>query len=450
MLRSVREPLFAVRSRLIVRDSRVEWKSLIASESIDSEALASANLNKSIAIARFAMQHSPFYAEHYREHGFSINDLTDPNAFYELPLVTKEMLRDNFNRVSSDELTEKNSILSVSSGSTGQPLKMYRDLRVPARAFEWRLQNWWGIEPWVNTAVIDRHYRTKSTLLKQRLLWWPAKRIQLDTFDISDEAVSAFVHAWHRTRPEFLIGYVGGVLALARLASAKGIVLSPPKAIGVTAGPLSQSQRNEIEEYFGAPVFDHYRTTEANWIAGECLQQSGLHTFDDLKNVEIVRHGVPVLDGQPGEVVVTDFDNRVFPIVRYQLGDIASRLEGPCACGRPHGRISQIHGRTSDFLVLPSGKVILGGLTGLYAGADEYVRQFQIHQEKDHSIVIRCMLTDHPDAPNVAEARLGGLRTNVGSEAQVRLEIVDEIRPKGGKFRFITSDVTGSTATVSK
>lgn len=450
MLDSVQRTAFAARSRFMVPGSRAEWKRLLTTDSITPEALNGLKNDRSIAIAQFAMEHSKFYSDFYHGHGFTVEDLKDPAAFYELPLTTKELLRENFDSIISDELTEKNSVLSVSSGSTGQPLKMYRDLRVLARAFEWRLQNWWGLEPWMSTAVIDRHYRTKSAHWKQKLLWWPAGRIQLDTFDISDQSVRKFALAWQRSKPEFLIGYIGGVLALTRIAAEKGIFLARPKAVAVTAGPLSHAQRIEIEEYFDAPVFDHYRTTEANWIAGECQEQSGLHTFDDIKNVEIVQDGLPVLDGRDGEVVVTDFDNRVFPIIRYQLGDVASRIDGPCACGRPHSRISQVRGRTSDFLVLPSGKVILGGLTGIYAGADDYVRQFQIHQERDYSIVIRCLLTEHPDAVAVAQSRLTGLRANVGSEAVVRLEIVEAIAPKGGKFRFITSDVIGSTSTVPR
>ncbi|MCX7523028.1 hypothetical protein OSC27_12160 [Microbacterium sp. STN6] len=404
----------------------------------------------SIAIARFAMKHSPFYAEFYRDHGFSLNDLEDPSAFYELPLLTKEMIREHADEIRSDESTERNSVTSMSSGSTGEPLKVLRDLRVHARAYEWRLQRWWGIEPWANTATIDRHYRTASARRKQALLWWPSTRIQLDTFDISDEALEAFASAWKRTRPEFLIGYVGGVVALARLARVKGIEFESPRAIGVTAGPLPESQRAEIEDFFGAPAFDHYRSSEANWMAGECDRQSGLHTFDDIKNVEIVRDGVHLMDESEGEVVITDFENKVFPLVRYQLGDLSSRILAPCACGRPHSRISPVRGRTSDFLVLPSGKVILGGLTGLYAGANEYVRQFQLHQQADYSIIVRCLLTEHPDAVEVAEKRLAALRANVDGEVPVSLEIVDEIRPTRGKFRFIMSDAPKTTATTQR
>lgn len=446
----VRRVAFASRSTTVVRSSRRLWHSLLASDTLSPEELAAVRDARSLQIARFAMEHSPFYAELYRDHGFSRHDLDDPSAFYELPLVTKQMMREHADEIRSDEANDRNSATSMSSGSTGEPLKVLRDLRVHARAYEWRLQRWWGIEPWVNTATIDRHYRTPSARRKQTLLWWPSKRIQLDTFDISDEALDSFAADWRRTRPEFLIGYVGGVVALARLAAAKGLVLEPPRAIGVTAGPLPEAQRAEIQEYFGAPAYDHYRSSEANWMGGECARQSGLHTFDDIKNVEIVRDGIHVTDEREGEVVVTDFANRVFPIVRYQLGDVSSRIPGPCACGRPHGRIAPVRGRTSDFLVLPSGKVILGGLTGLYAGANEYVRQFQLHQQADYSIVVRCLLTEHPDAASVARERLAGLRANVDGEVPVTLQIVDEIRPTRGKFSFIMSDAPKTTATTQR
>jgi phenylacetate-CoA ligase len=270
----------------------------------------------------------------------------------------------------------------------------------------------------------------------------------MDTFDISEHSVEEFIQKWRRVRPEYLTGYVGGVIALARLATERGVELAAPKAIGVTAGPLLPAQRKEIQSYVRAPVYDHYRTSEANWLAGECAQQDGLHLFQDIKRIEILRDGKATAPGDDGEIIVTDLGNRVFPIIRYATGDVSSTIEGACGCGRPHPRIRPVQGRVIDFLSLPSGKVIVGGLTGTFAGLDEYVRQFQIYQSADFDIEVRVMLTDHPGAVSAAEERVARLRANVGGEAAVSMRVVDHIAAPKGKLRYILSDappVAGTT-----
>lgn len=430
---------FGVKAPLLVPKSIRTWRHLTAIDGWSPERLAALNARRSADIARFAFEKSPFYHGYYRDHGFTAADLDDPDVFDSLPLVSKQLIREHNHEVATTEATDRTSARSVTSGSTGEPLSLLRDLRVPARAYEWRLLSWWGVEPWSDVATIDRYYRTPKQQLQQQVLWWPARRIQMDTFNIDRKAVRTFAEAWSRLRPQFLTGYVGGVVALVRFLAEEGLELSAPTAIGVTAGPLVPAQRREIEEGLGAPVYDHYRTSEANWLAGECGMQEGLHTFDDIKRIEILRDGADA-GTDTGEVVVTDFTNRVFPIVRYSTGDVSRHIHGPCRCGRPHSRIEPIQGRTIDYLVFPSGKVIVGGLTGTFAGMEDHVRQFQIYQRADHGVEVRVILTDAPDARARAEERVDRLRRNIGGEAEVTLHEVAEIDGSRGKFRYVISD----------
>lgn len=441
--------VFRVKAPGLVPASYREWKRLRRVDRLTSAQLEALSRESALRMARFAFAESPFYREYYTAHGFRASDLTDVDVLPSLPLMTKQLLRENAKRIPTSEATPRTTSRSVSSGSTGEPLALFRDTRVPARAYEWRLWDWWGVSPGDNVATIDRHYRTPREVFKQRALWWPALRIQMDTFDISESALDRFISEWERARPDYLTGYTGGVVSLVRLASAKGIALRPPKAIGVTAGPLLPAQRAEIESYFDAPVYDHYRTSEANWLAGECAQQSGLHLFQDIKHIEILVDGRNAVPDEVGEVVITDTTNRVFPIVRYAIGDLTAPIAGGCECGRPHPRVQPIQGRVIDALALPSGKVIVGGLTGTFAGMEEFVRQFQIYQAPDYSIEVRVILTSAPDAVVEAQRRVDRLRDNVGSEAQVTMRVVQQIAPIKGKLRYVISDAPRITATTA-
>lgn len=439
---SLREKTFRAKSALLVRPSWRTLEELRAADRMDPDALGALRRQRSIESARFAYNNSPFYRDHYRDHGISAADLADPDAFEALPVVTKQHLRDNFDRIKTAEATRRTSRMNISSGSTGHPLRLLGDRRAAVRAYEWRLQGWWGVEPWEDDATIDRVKREGIKGVLHRMLWWPKRRLVLDTLDLSDEHVDAFVRAWQKRSPACLTGFIPGVVAVARIANARGIDLAAPKAVGVTAGPLADAQRLEMERAFGAPVYDHYRSSEGNYMAGQCVVREGLHTFDDIKNVELLdSEGKPVTGGTVGSTVFTDFTNRVFPLVRYVQGDRSAWIDEPCTCGLPHRRIESIEGRVTDYLTLPSGRVLVGDLLGMFEGYNDYVRQFQLYQGADHAIDVRVVLTDDPRARDRAEERVSQLRHRAGDEVRVEMRVVSEIVPIKGKFRYVISEV---------
>jgi len=46
------------------------------------------------------------------------------------------------------------------------------------------------------------------------------------------------------------------------------------------------------------------------------------------------------------------------PFIRYDLGEIATPMNGQCACGRRLPLMEMIQGRADDFITLPSRTVV--------------------------------------------------------------------------------------------
>lgn len=440
---SVRGAVFAAKAKTVLRADDALWRELTANDRLDAEAMDRLRTQRFLAQARFAMTHTEYYRDLYRDAGITDDDLRDPAVLAELPIVEKADIREHGERFHSDEYTDRIAVRVATGGSTGKPLVMARDQRVRGRAFEWRLLGWWGIEPWVHTGIVQRLFRTPREAMLQQVGWWPSQRFFLDAFDMTPDTMEAFLARYRKVAPELLLGYVGGVLELARYVLDRGYELPPARAVTVIAAPVTEQQRATMTEAFGAPVYDHYRCAEANWMAGECGERAGLHTFDDIRNVELVgSDGRPVGPGERGEVVITDFTNRIFPLVRYRLGDISAPIEGPCPCGRPYRRIENVSGRRTDAIVLPDGRMLAGeGLAQIYSKVAECVDQFQLHQLADHSVVVRVIPTSHPDAVAAIEEKTEELRTMLEHEVPVTLELVDDIGHDGGKIRYVRSDV---------
>lgn len=435
----IAEAAFRAKAAVVGRDSTAQLDAFVRHDALPAAALEQLSRERALRHARFASEHSPFYRDLYRDAGITAADLRDAAVLDALPLVDKPALREHFDTIRTDEATDRTSATSRTGGSTGLPLHVLRDLRFPARALEWRLFRWWGVEPWEDRGIITRHMLEGLARVRHDLQWLPSRRVQLDAFRITDETVTEFARRWNRLRPPFLLGYGGGVLELVRRTGRLGIELAPPRAVAVTAAPLAPGVRAEIATALRAPVYDHYRSAEVPWIAGECAEQSGMHVFWDVRRVEILDDDDrPVPDGQEGNVVVTDLTNRVFPVVRYRLGDVSSIHRETCVCGRSLPRLGAVSGRASDAVRLPDGTTIAGALGHIFDHAPLSVRQFEIVQGRDYAVTLRCIPASDERAD--IERALATLRRATRGLVPVTLQLVDHIPQVGGKMRFIRSD----------
>jgi phenylacetate-CoA ligase len=119
--------------------------------------------------------------------------------------------------------------------------------------------------------------------------------------------------------------------------------------IALVAGEiLSPSLRKELNDY-EIIVRQAYITADLGGVAYECPAEKGMHISDDLY-IEICDPltGEPQPAGGVGEVVVTDFSNECYPLVRYGTGDLSSLDEQECACGRTSYKLKGIMGRADE------------------------------------------------------------------------------------------------------
>nr|WP_041644595.1 phenylacetate--CoA ligase [Mahella australiensis] len=122
------------------------------------------------------------------------------------------------------------------------------------------------------------------------------------------------------------------------------------------AEPWSDNMRKELEQRLGIKAIDIYGLSEVMGpgVACECLEQDGLHVFEDHFIPEVIDPdtGEVLPPGSIGELVITTITKEGLPVVRYRTRDITSLNFEPCACGRTHVRMSKVLGRTDDMLII--------------------------------------------------------------------------------------------------
>jgi phenylacetate-CoA ligase len=199
-----------------------------------------------------------------------------------------------------------------------------------------------------------------------------------------------------RTMAELRInGYLGAASFLLSLIGkmeemghdpAKDLAMEIALVGGEILTPALRKGLNDL----GIMVRQAYITAEIGALAYECPQENGMHIADDLY-LEICdpATGEPLPAGAIGEVVVTNFSNECYPLVRYGTGDLSAVAvdESGCACGRTSFKLKGILGRADEVTKIK-------GMFVHPRQVDEAVSRFPDEVEKARVVVTREGMTD--------------------------------------------------------
>lgn len=393
----------------------------------------------------FAGNHVPYYSELFRECKFDADTADLPDALEQIPLLTKDAIRGNLDRLTNTSANSSSFVENATGGSTGTPLKFWQDkhCNVTAVALDAYVRQWWSITPNARTASIwgaDREFHELSA--RERFYQWRSRLRLMNAFRMRDADLLDFCQTIRRWRPPYLTGYASALDALARFAEARGIEDLRLCAIRSSAETLWPDQRERIERAFRSPVYNFYGSREVSNLAAECPEHHQLHLISTWRYVEIVDNdGRRVPDGQSGLVAVTDLSNFGMPFVRYLNEDVARMSPDLCPCGRPSPVLEELLGRSTDLIRTRSGEMIHGEFfTHLFYGRHD-VRQFQIRQTALDQLVVRYV----PAADTAHEFMHGverKIRERMGQDTGVDLLACERIpTPPSGKHRFTICDV---------
>ncbi len=147
--------------------------------------------------------------------------------------------------------------------------------------------------------------------------------------------------------PHVLVAAPRQLLILVQLLEKKHITKNCLHGVLASAEFLSKDLEHRLQQQ-GLLVLDHYGISEAGYGGGvECLHKSGYHMRELDLYIEIIHPQTlePLPYNHVGEVVLTTLTRKAMPLIRYRTGDVASLLAGPCPCGSPLHRLSQVQGR---------------------------------------------------------------------------------------------------------
>lgn len=312
-------------------------------------------------------QNVPFYRSRLEDLEATTVGRDPRERLRRLPVITKALLRQDYQRFHAS--SGRKSDVWASSGSTGEPFHFCRDkASIASNTFASlaRGLSWWGLEVGSPSAMLWSGVRgihgssSSSVLAARRRASWRLKNIWLvDVYELQEQAARKTFNDLLKFKPKFIRGISSGVF---RLCSLFDQLRLDGRELGLqcavyTGEVMLPSQKLVVERVLGCKAVCEYGCTELGVIAFEC-PAGGLHLSHENLIIEHLDQEHSAGGGGQVPVVVTDLDNHVAPLVRYEVGDLVVPRVNMCACGRTLPLISEILGRSHDAIVTPSGSTI--------------------------------------------------------------------------------------------
>lgn len=331
----------------------------------------------------------------------------------------------------------------TTSGTTGSPLVIYQTPfeRVKSNALRQSVHE--AFCDVVSPRVLELSASLEVDQVSLRLSG--TQHASLSIYHLTHSYRDQILDLLSTFQPEVIQGFPSALAQLARLLP-EGLPYALPNQT-VRCVASSETLFAETSEFIattlGVIVHNEYGSQEGQHFAFSCAD-GGMHIHPARGYVEILafNSNEPVAPGEPGRIVVTGFQNRHMPLIRYSIGDTASKSsEGRhCTCGCQWPVLDALHGRTQDLVKTKDGNRI-GLLEAATLRTVSGITESQIIQTCYESFTFRIVAAHDYHQPQAETVITQRLAERLGYPVHVRFEYVNTIeKTDAGKHRAVIVD----------
>ena len=221
-----------------------------------------------------------------------------------------------------------------------------------------------------------------------------------------------------------------------------------PKATSLEIGihgaePWTNEIRRAIEERADMHAIDIYGLSEVigPGVANECVEtKDGLHIWEDHFYPEVIdtETGVPVADGEVGELVFTSLTKEAMPVIRYRTRDLTRLKPGTARSMR---RMEKVTGRSDDMMIIRGVNVFPTQIEELIVKTSGLSPHYQLELHRDGNLdALKVHVEMEPGASDKtasADALQGAVRDLIGIAVSVDVHDPGEVARSEGKAQRI-------------
>ena len=398
---------------------------------------------------RFLISH-PAECEIFRKH--YLNDIlmhaTLLSNFYkpyinfkslsDFPIVNKNVYRDNWNSIVVKEYANlPDSKMKFTSGSTGIPFKMVVDRY---RHCRWIAGNK-VFRELVGLKSHDKAIFVSENILDKKI---PIDRqirdnlFYVDLKYLDQNGIGEFIDYLVRNKIHYMTILASALTRICNLIKDNDIKEWKGQLSGIVtmSDALTEATRKTASEFFKCPVIDMYGNEEFGVIASEDGSGNGMlvNTADLWIEVLSLENDAPVNEGEVGRLVITDLHNKAFPIIRYEIGDLAALNRNKD--GKLY--LTRLAGRKADMLYTTKGVPVFYFQIISILEQFQDIRQFQLIQNNFTEFVWVLNTKNH----SYEDMIIKHSKSLLGQNANFSFEYVDELpKLRSGKTRMTVCNI---------
>jgi phenylacetate-CoA ligase len=381
--------------------------------------------------------HSPFYKRMFQKHLIRIQDIKRLEDLSCLPFTSKMDLQ----RENEDFLcTPREKIIDyiTTSGTLGDPVTLaMTDADLNRLAYNEQISfQCAGVEPGnvfqLMTTIDKRFMAGLAYFLGARKLGAGIVRVGNGIPELQWDTIL-------RIRPDVIIAVPSFIPRIIAYAEKHGIDYrrsSVKKAICIGENLRQQDFSlnllgQSIQEKWDIDLHSTYASTEMATTFTECAYGCGGHHHPELIVCELIgENGMPVGEGETGELTITTLGVEGMPLLRFKTGDLARFHHEPCRCGRTTMRISPIIGRMNHMVKYKGTTLYPPAIFDVLDNVpyvEHYVMVVSDNEYGNDRIVIKISLRE-PLAFDVTKDLKDRFRARIRVAPEIELCSTDEIR----------------------
>ncbi len=398
----------------LVRNQYLDIKRI--QESHDGAKLKERHLND---ILSFAVENSTFYSK------------CDPHDLMSFPVVNKTVLRSNYDliKVPEDRIPFQKGEVHIqhTSGSTGTPFCVPQDTgkrirRIAELKYFGEIVGFKSHDPLVHLRIWTR-WQNKSRLQSFR-----ENIIAFDMSNLGENRLRELCQVINKKHVSCLRGYASSFGLLARYVQEHNIKLPSLKIIIAGSEALLDDVRDMVKTNIGCNIISQYANEENGILAQESISSDNREFYLNQAsyNFEILKmdSDEPAEFGELGRIVLTDYYNYAFPIIRYDTGDLAILEKGnKLSNGFPY--FSRLYGRRLDLIYNTKGEPVSAMTLSRCLKYYPNILQWQFIQKEEMKYLLKIVLKKNSTLNESEIIKL--LKETFGNDAEIIFEYVNEI-----------------------
>lgn len=340
-LKYVTAPFF--RNKLIKNKDFCKYYNLLESrEVLSSERIKEYQLSQLKHILIHSYQNVPYYQELFNRIRFSPFKFSSFEEMAKIPFLSKEIIRENFNKLISRKRIKNGSYIATTGGSTGEPLKVLLDynsiFKENAFIYYFRKKTGYRFEDKLATF---RGIEFGDKLWKYNPMY---NELIFSPFKLSRLTLENYVTKINDFNPQYLNGYLSTIYFFARLLSEHPIPIKIKlKGIFLISENIDIEQREFIEKYFNLKSVTFYGHSERCIIAEEKIPNR--YIFDPFYGfTEQVK-----IENNLFSIVGTGFLNHTMPLIRYKTDDICTPYNGYFSIDGSRKGTNGLYGKNNEY-----------------------------------------------------------------------------------------------------